>query len=273
MSDRWLKFAFAILTFIILLTTPAFAERPYIDGPMVKSKPLLYEGRFEITPLFEMSIDPIYYYTLSGGLKFDYGLYEWLSIGALGLGGFSLGNGVVQEINAAPSASPSDVRSVRNSGSSLSDFTNTMPIHGAIYASVRPLYGKMSWDDYSISYINAYLSAGLSIAQLSNVCLSCQGTDNNNPYDDIPTNVTENDNITALASAGVRLGLYVGAGLQIFLTKNIALDLFLRNYIFEDNPTGFDLNNDLSITAEDNQYYHHLFAGIGLSILLPQNDF
>ena len=27
MSDRWLKFAFAILTFIILLPIPAFAEK------------------------------------------------------------------------------------------------------------------------------------------------------------------------------------------------------------------------------------------------------
>ena len=96
--------------------------------------------------------------------------------------------------------------------------------------------------------------------------------DNNDPYDDIPANVTENDNSSALASAGVQLGLYVGAGIQIFVTKNIALDLFLRNYIFEDNPTGFDLNNDLSVTVEDNQYYQHLFTGIGLSILLPQND-
>ena len=80
-----------------------------------------------------------------------------------------------------------------------------------------------------------------------------------------PANVTENDNSSALASAGVQLGLYVGAGIQIFVTKNIALDLFLRNYIFEDNPTGFDLNNDLSVTVRK-------IINI-ISIYLPASDY
>ena len=53
----------------------------------------------------------------------------------------------------------------------------------------------------------------------------------------------------------------------------IALDLTVRDYIFNDNPSGLDFNADLAVGNEgdtdDSRFLNHLFFGLGVSIFLP----
>jgi len=55
----------------------------------------------------------------------------------------------------------------------------------------------------------------------------------------------------------------------VFLSETIALDLTIRDYWFEDNPSGADFNADLFVSDDDTRFMHHLFAGVGVSIFFP----
>ena len=56
----------------------------------VRNRRLLVSHRFEVTPLFESSIDAEYQHTVGGGLKLEYHIGDMLSIGVLGVGSTSL---------------------------------------------------------------------------------------------------------------------------------------------------------------------------------------
>ena len=79
----------------------------------------------------------------------------------------------------------------------------------------------------------------------------------NNPNNDPPLN------------SGSRLGLYLGGGIHVFLNDFIALDLTVRDYAFTDNPSGADFNANLAVTSDDSRFLHHLFFGVGVSIMFP----
>jgi hypothetical protein len=55
----------------------------------------------------------------------------------------------------------------------------------------------------------------------------------------------------------------------VFLSDFIALDLTVRDYAFTDNPSGADFNADRAVTDDDNRFLHHLFFGVGVSIMIP----
>jgi hypothetical protein len=79
----------------------------------------------------------------------------------------------------------------------------------------------------------------------------------NNPNNDPPLN------------DGSRLGLYLGFGIHVFMNDFLALDLTVRDYAFDDNPSGADYNANLAVTSDDSRFLHHLFVGVGLSIMFP----
>jgi hypothetical protein len=79
----------------------------------------------------------------------------------------------------------------------------------------------------------------------------------NNPNNDRPLN------------DGARVGLYLGGGIHVFLNDFLALDMTVRDYAFTDNPSGADFNADLLVSNADNRFLHHLFFGVGVSVMLP----
>ena len=82
-------------------------------------------------------------------------------------------------------------------------------------------------------------------------------TPDDNPNNDPPLN------------SGFKPGLYLGGGLHVFVSDAIAIDLAVRDYAFTDNPSGADFNADLFVDDSDSRFLHHLFAGVGVSIMLP----
>jgi len=55
----------------------------------------------------------------------------------------------------------------------------------------------------------------------------------------------------------------------VFLNDFLALDLTVRDYAFNDNPSGADFNADLFVSDADSRFLHHLFFGVGVSVMLP----
>jgi len=245
----------------------------------VRHRRLLVKNRFEVTPLFESSIDADYQHTIGGGLKLEYHLGDMLSIGVIGVGSTSLHTGIVDKVVDTLPATPK-AGSKDPTKDQFLEHLNSMPLHGAAYLSLTPWYGKLAAFSSAFVAFDFYFQAGVSFAMLKSDCPTTAGhCDDTHPgtsimqgMDSVPAdNDPKND---PPLNDGNRVGLYLGGGIHVFLSDFLALDLTVRDYAFSDNPSGADYNADQfvgtsSTLGDDNRFLHHLFFGAGLSIMFP----
>ncbi len=295
MNTNLTKYAFlAGLVALVGSTGLAEAERRKNSLPgdvAVRHRKLLVKGRFEVTPLFESTINAEFQHILGGGLKLEYHLSDMLSIGGVVVGSTQLNTKLTDRI--VPTLESGTDTATREP--SQDEFTlrlNKMPVRGAAYVSITPWYGKLAAFSQAYVAFDFYFQAGVSFAQLTSpwptdlpACAVTSPTvfcedpapgqsrpggpmgemlpADNNPNNDDPLN------------SGSRVGLYLGGGIHVFLSDFIALDLTIRDYAFSDNPSGADYNADLFVGKnamtgdDDNRFLHHLFFGAGVSIMFP----
>jgi outer membrane beta-barrel protein len=283
--NRYSSLLFSLVAFGMsgtLFTTPAMADddtsagKSLRDQPAVRHRLLLLNGRFELSPTFEATINADFRQTLSGGLKAEYHLSDMFSVGGVGFYGQSVNTTLTDRILATLPENPTP-GDPTPSKAQFSQHLNSMPLHGAAYVSVTPWYGKLAAFGRAFVNFDFYFSGGLAFAQLTNNCdiTVCSDPEpgierridpetgeefivpDNNPNDDPPLN------------DGLAFGLYLGGGIHVFINNWIALDLTVRDYWFSDNPSGLDFNYDLAVTKDDKRFLHHIFMGVGLSIFFP----
>ena len=253
------------------------------EGVAVRHRRLLVKNRLEVAPLFESTINADFRHVLGGGLKLEYHITDKLSIGVIGVGSTSLNTKLVDKIipslitqqdKQAMVAAGMAVR--EPSQDEFKDRLNTMPLHGAAYLSLTPWYGKLAAFSQAYVAFDFYFQAGVAFASLKSDCPSniCSDQfpgvahpDPNNPSDMIQPD--GNPNNDPPLNSGSHVGLYLGGGIHVFLNDFLALDMTVRDYAFTDNPSGADFNSDLFVSNADNRFLHHLFFGVGISIMLP----
>jgi outer membrane beta-barrel protein len=238
--------------------------------PAVRNRLLLVKGRAEITPLFEGLISADFRNIVGGGAKLEYHVSDMLSFGVVGVFSTSYNTALVNTLADSLLTNPTNPR--EPSKDQFLQHLNTMPFHGAAYISVTPWYGKLAAFSKAFVNFDFYFQGGVAFASLKSNCdpTICNDTHpgmslpgppvvppDNNPNNDPPLN------------DGTRVGLYLGGGIHVFLQDWVALDLTVRDYAFSDNPSGADYNADLAVTEADNRFLHHIFMGVGLSIMLP----
>jgi outer membrane beta-barrel protein len=249
----------------------------------VRHRRLLVKNRFEFAPLFESTINADFRHVLGGGAKLEYHLGDMLSIGVIGVGSTSLDTKLVDKIVPTLMTQAQKDQMVgmgvnvrEPSKDEYLDRLNTMPFHGAVYASLTPWYGKLAAFGQAYVAFDFYFQAGIAFAQLKSDCpvAICSDPspgqsrpDPRNPNDTIAADLNPN-NDPPLNSGG-RVGLYLGGGIHVFLNDFLALDMTVRDYAFTDNPSGADFNADLFVSTADNRFLHHLFFGAGISVMLP----
>lgn len=236
------------------------------DEPAVRHRKLLVKKRFEATPLFESSINADYRHTFSFGVKLEYHLSDMISIGALGAFGIGVNTGLTNKIKDSltdTSMNPTP------SKAQFDEHINTMPIHAAAYASITPWYGKLAAFGKFFVNFDFYFQGGVAFASLKSEC--CSFATDPMPGGDPDNGIAGDDdpNNDKALNDGTRLGLYLGGGIHVFLNDWIALDLTVRNYMFNDNPSGLDFDADLAVEKEDDRFLNHLFMGVGISLFLP----
>jgi hypothetical protein len=154
----------------------------------------------------------------------------------------------------------------------FSQHLNKMPLHGAVYASVTPWYGKLAAFGKAFVNFDFYFQGGVSFAQLTSSCESSVCDDTNPGAPEMGQNgpvPDDNPNDDPPLNSGFKPGLYLGGGIHVFVNDFMAIDLAVRDYAFTDNPSGADFNADLAVKDDDSRFLHHLFAGVGVSIMLP----
>ncbi len=253
----------------------ALADRKNpLDGqPAVRHRKLLVNKRFEATPLFESTINADYKHTVGGGLKLEFHMSDMLSIGFVGVFGKSFNTGLSDKIIATlppqGSVSPDDPDPTPTK-EEFAQHLNDMPLHGAAYVSITPWYGKLAAFGKAFVPFDFYFQGGLSFASLKGNCTSQVCNDMNVGVLDPANNLPDNDpNDDPALNDGFKAGLYLGGGIHVFVSDFIAVDLTVRDYIFQDNPSGLDFDANLFVQKDDLRFLNHLFMGIGVSILLP----
>ncbi len=267
---------------LALAPSVAAADRanPLDDQPAVRHRLLLVAKRFELTPLFESTLNADFRHFLGGGLKLEYHLSDMLSIGALGVYATSLDTKLVDRLMGSlepvdPSQAPGSMATEEQIRSGLSrepstkefeQHLNKMPFHGAVYIGVTPWYGKLAAFGKAFVNFDFYFQAGFGFAQLTSSCDTNVCTDMAPGQGMMPDDNPNND---APLNSGFRPGLYLGGGIHVFVSDAIAIDMSIRDYAFTDNPSGADFNADLYVDDKDSRFLHHLFAGFGVSVMLP----
>lgn len=238
----------------------------------VRHRRLLVKNRFELAPLFESTINADFRHIVGGGVKLEYHLGDMLSIGVIGVASTSLNTKLVDKIRPTLEMT-ADPKTREPSQDEFMNRLNTMPIHGAAYISLTPWYGKLAAFSQAYVAFDFYFQAGLSFAQLKSDCPTNVCSDNGLSHLDPATGDTippdNNPNNDKPLNDGSRIGLYLGGGIHVFLNDFLALDMTVRDYAFTDNPSGADFNADLLVSNADNRFLHHLFFGVGISVMLP----
>lgn len=253
----------------------AFADRKNpLDGqPAVRHRKLLVKHRFEVTPSFESTVNAEFKHTMGAGLKLEYHLSDMLSIGGVGFYGGSFNTGLSKKIKGTlpnhGTVDPNDPDPTPTN-QEFEQHLNKMPIHGAVFVSITPWYGKLAAFGKAFVPFDFYFQGGLSFAQLTNACTTQVCSDMEVGVLDPDRNLPDNDpNDDPPLNDGFKPGLYLGGGIHVFVTDAIAIDFTVRNYLFSDNPSGLDFDADLKVEGEDRRILNHLFMGVGISILLP----
>lgn len=261
------------------IATPAARADGNLDNqPAVRNRLLLVAKRLEATPLFEATINADFRAIIGGGLKLEYHLGDMLSFGAIGVYSASINTKLTDRV--LETLEPKVDNATREpSKTEFSQHLNKMPLHGAVYVSVTPWYGKLAAFGRAFVNFDFYFQGGLALASLQS---SCDPSICNDPHPGLndPTHLNDqgmpdpivpddNPNNDAPLNSGFRPGLYLGGGLHVFINDFVAIDLAVRDYAFTDNPSGADFNADLFVDSTDSRFLHHLFAGFGVSIMLP----
>jgi outer membrane beta-barrel protein len=238
----------------------------------VRRRRLLVKNRFELAPLFESTINADFRHIVGGGAKLEYHLGDMLSIGVVGVYSTALDTKLVDKIRPTLEMT-SDPKTREPSQAEFMDRLNKMPLHGAAYISLTPWYGKLAAFSQAYVAFDFYFQAGLSFAQLKSDCPTNVCNDDGLSHLDPGTGDTippdNNPNNDRPLNDGNRIGLYLGGGIHVFLNDFLALDMTVRDYAFTDNPSGADFNADLLVSNADNRFLHHLFFGVGISVMLP----
>lgn len=276
---------------VLAVSGAAYAERRQNNlaaDVAVRHRRLLVKNRFEFAPLFESTINADFRHVIGGGAKLEYHLSDKLSIGVVGVGSTALNTKLIDKI--VPSLDTQADKQMKlatlrmqdpnatirePSREELLDRLNTIPLHGAAYVSLTPWYGKLAAFSQAFVAFDFYFQAGVSFAQLksncpANVCsdlFAGRARPDPNGGDLLPPDLDPNNDPPL--NDGRHVGLYLGGGIHVFLNDFLALDMTVRDFAFTDNPSGADFNADLFVSDADNRFLHHLFFGVGVSVMFP----
>lgn len=285
---------FASATAVIALVVPALLTSSPVhaddnrretlaEQPAVRHRLLLVAKRLEATPMFESTINADFRHFVGGGIKLEYHVNDMVSFGGIGIFSAALDTKLTTRVldtleTCQPPMTQAECDQSREpSRKEFAQHLNKMPLHGALYVSVTPWYGKVAAFGKAFVNFDFYFQAGVSFAQLTSDCASdvcddmAPGVGLPDPDGNGPMTATPDDNPNddPPLNAGFRPGLYLGGGLHIFVSDFIAIDLAIRDYAFNDNPSGADFNADLAVKDDDSRFLHHLYTGVGVSIMLP----
>ncbi len=238
-------------------------ENPLEGQPAVRHKEELRKGRFEIGPGFNFSLNRFLRHQILFGLKLEYHINDYFSIGADIGYGVGLNTGMSDEL-AAQFSTPDDQALWGKLKKRFSD----VQLAGDVRFSFTPMSGKLALFSKLFMAYDFYIFAGFGFGLTKHGDGSVSGD----------YALTSDDDIDK-AVAGFHPGFVVGLGMHIFFARWMSMGIEVKDLGFADNESGGDFTRGLKpdeiakakilVNGDDNKFANHVFIGINFTFYLP----
>jgi outer membrane beta-barrel protein len=257
---------------------PARAQEILLEGPLagapaVRRLMLFREGRFFVTPMIGFTILDTYRRHMMFGAKAEYNIFDWLSAGVYGGGGFGWRTSIGDQINDR------GVDNVPNQ-----DYDLNFPLRGAVdqqlgqmqwmvgaEARVIPLRGKFSLFGKLFLAVDVYVNLGVGIVGIKERGDTDCSVD---PATGLRPNCPLEDTYKPM-QARIAVGPTFGGGVTIYFNDWIGLNLEYRSTPFTWNQSGTDeygtseVDLDQKIDENDRFLYWNQMMFIGCTFAFP----
>ena len=270
--------ALALVAFTLAaLGAQASADRknPLLGQPEVRRRYLLNDGRFEITPSLAFTVAADLKHTIAPGVKAMFHLNDYLWFGGeVGFGAANINTGLFDRVLATlpttieprlaicpPDNHPCDFAPSKKQAEQRA---RDIGLIADAHVAFSPWFGKMAIFQKWFINMDLYFMGGVGFVGLKNTVPSdtpktVGANSDGDPRNDIPD------------TNGIKIGPVLGGGFHFFFNRFTALNFEFKDYIFNDNPSGFNITTDhnLDVTADDMSLQNHLFATIGFTVYFP----
>lgn len=202
--------------------------------PPISGQLYMKAGRFELTPTLNLSVNDPFFTKYFGGLKLDYHLTEFWSVGVTGAAGASSPTGSASICTANQGCSkPTDAQLYQVPGRIRS-------MAGAEVAW-SPVYGKLNILAEVPVHFDLSILGGADWVSYDEVLSAAVAATGKSP------------------GGASSIGGHLGLGMRLFLSRLMALRLEVKDYVYKA-----DIGN-----LDKSQLQSQLFVELGLSFFFP----
>lgn len=249
-------------------------EGPLAGAPAVRRMVLYREGRFFVTPTVTFTILDTYRRHVLFGVKAEYNIFDWLSVGIHATGGFGWRTGIADQVNELGEDQVPGLNYDLNFPlrGELDKQLGQLQSLNAIEARLIPLRGKFSLFGKLFLAMDVYANLGLGIA----VVKERGETDcSEETLGDSHEGPTCPLNRYLPMKSRAAFGPSFGAGVGVYFTEWIGLNLEYRSTPFTWNQSGTDefgrseVHLDRKIDEKDRRLAWNHMVTLGCTVILP----
>jgi outer membrane beta-barrel protein len=267
-GHRWLTLLIALAVTAVPLAAQAQRKSPLADAPAIRKRYELRKTRLEIGVGFGSTINQDFYHTLFFNAKLGFHINDWLAIS--GFGSFAVANiattfqnDLVGSLNMpAAAGQPNSEPTKQDAVASMQKINNIL----GVQLEFTPFTGKYSFAGVLFANYDFYIFGGGGV-------ISVTPTDPNYFPACAATNAAANDptnrNLYACSVSGSKVGGTFGLGFHSYFNHWLALNVELRDFLAELNPSGRDNNVNLQATTDDLSWTHTLTVAANIVVYLP----
>ena len=261
---RWLGLLVALSVMIVPLAAQAQRKSPLADAPAIRKRFELRDLRLELGAGFGTTINQDYFHTAFFNLKAAFHITDWLALAGfadIGVANFAttLQNNLVNALPADRSNNPPEFEPTKSEA--LASMQKIKGIYG-LQLELTPFTGKYSAFGKLFANYDFYGFVGGGI-------ISVQPNDGSNLQDCSSTPTSGPNGPFSCAVSGSKFGATFGVGFHSYFNHWMALNIELRDFLAELNPSGRDTNVDLHANANDLTWTHTWLWAANLVFYLP----
>jgi outer membrane beta-barrel protein len=251
----------ALLAAMVVTALPQAAQAqrqsPLADAPAIRKRVELRERRGELGVGYGTTLGQDYYHTQFVTARLGFHLTDWLSIAAFG--GFGVANvatGYHEKLNEtlAPETGITRAPTKAEAESSMSKIKMLagLQLEFTPFTGKYSLFGKLFW------HYDFYLLGG-------------GGFMNVEPTDASMLQACGAVGVDRCAVSGWKPGFTAGVGMHTFFNNVVGLNIELRDFVAEINPSGRDVNGDGAADKEDITLGNTYMVAANIVFYLPPN--